>query len=74
MAYINCINKWWFAFFKVLFYFILFDGGFPSTCSVLLFSRLLLCKIIDITCCIAIVLISLKVCLMVFLRYFELFF
>ena len=31
-----------------------------------MFSNLFLCRIIDIACCIAMVLISLKVCLMVF--------
>ena len=31
-----------------------------------LFSSLLLCRIIDIACCIAMILISLKVCLIVF--------
>ena len=47
-------------------YFILFHGGFLSTGSGSFFSSLLLCRIIDIACCIAMVLISLKVCLMIF--------
>ena len=45
---------------------LLFYVGFPSTDSGSLFSSLLLCRIIDIACCIAKVLISLKVCLIVF--------
>ena len=40
--------------------------GYLSTGTDSLFSSLLLCRIIDIACCIAMVLISLKVCLMVF--------
>ena len=48
-------------------YFILFFYvGFLCTSSGLLFSSLLLCRIIDIACCIAMMLISLKVCLIVF--------
>ena len=43
-----------------------FYGRFHSTSSGLLFFNLLLCRIINIACCIAIVLISLKVCLIVF--------
>ena len=43
-----------------------FYVGFLSTGSGSLFSNLLLCRIIDIACCIAMVLISLKVCLIVF--------
>ena len=50
-----------FCFFLILFYV-----GFLSTGSGLLFSSLLLYRIIDIACCIAMVLISLKVCLIVF--------
>ena len=48
------------------FCFILFFVGFLSTSRNSLFSSLLLCRIIDIACCIAMVLISLKVCLIVF--------
>ena len=45
------------------FFFVLisFYVGFLSTDSGSLFSSLLLCRIIDIACCIAMVLISLKV-------------
>ena len=50
-----------FCFVLILFYI-----GFLSTGSLSLFSSLLLCRIIDIACCIAMVLISLKVCLIVF--------
>ena len=48
------------------FVLILFYIGFLSTSSGSLFSSLLLCRIIDIACCIATVLISFKVCLIVF--------
>ena len=48
------------------FVLILFYVGFLSTDSGSLFSSLLLCRILNIACCIAIVLISLKVCLIVF--------
>ena len=61
-----------FQFF--LFVLILFYVRFLSTGSGSLFSSLLLCRIIDIACCIAMVLISLKVCVIVFFWYFELFF
>ena len=44
----------------------MFYVGFLSTGSGSLFSSLLLCRIIDIACCIAMVLVSLKVCLKVF--------
>ena len=50
-----------FCFVLVLFYV-----GFLSTGSDSLFSSLLLCRIVDIACCIAMVLISPKVCLIVF--------
>ena len=40
--------------------------GYLSTDSGSLFLSLLLCRIVDIACCIAMVLISLKVCLMIF--------
>ena len=50
-----------FCFFLILFYV-----GFLSTGSGSLFSSLHLDRIIDIACCIAMVLISLKVCLIVF--------
>ena len=43
----------------------LFYGGFLSIGNGLLFSSFLLCKIIDIACWIAMVLISLKVCLII---------
>ena len=67
VTYINYINKWEFIISKVfVFILILFYVGFPSTGSGSLFSSLLLCRIIDIACCIALVLISLKVCLIVF--------
>ena len=74
MTYVNYINKWKFTISKVYFYFyffcwfvlILFYVKFLSTDSGSLFSNLLLCRIIDIACCIAMVLISLKVCLIVF--------
>ena len=51
-----------------IFYFVLvlFYVGFLSTGSGSLFSSLLLCRIIDIPYCIAMVLISLKVCLIDF--------
>ena len=65
MTCINYINKWKFIIFKV-FVFFLFYVGFLSIGSGSLFSNLLLCRIIDIACCIAIVLILLKVCLIVF--------
>ena len=48
------------------FVLILFHVGFLSTNSGSLFSSLLLCRTIDIAYCIAMVLISLKVCLIVF--------
>ena len=50
-----------FCFVLILFYvgFLFIDNGS-------LFSSLLLCKIINIACCIAVVLISLKVCLVAF--------
>ena len=67
MTCINYINKWEFEISKVfVFILILFYVGFLSTSSGLLFSSLLLCRIIDIVCGIALVLISLKVCLIVF--------
>ena len=44
----------------------MFYVGYLSTGSGSLFSSLLCCRIIDIACCIAMVLISVKVCLMVF--------
>ena len=47
-------------------YFVLFYSRFLSTNSGSLFSSLLLCRIIDIACCIAMVLISLNVCLIIF--------
>ena len=50
-----------FCFILILFYI-----GFLSTGSGSLFSSVLLCRIIDIACCIAMVLISMKVCLIVF--------
>ena len=50
-----------FCFDLVLFYI-----GFLFTDSGSLFSSLLLCRIVDITCCTAMVLISLKVYLIVF--------
>ena len=48
------------------FCFILFYVRFLSIGRGLLFSSLLLCRIIDIACCIDMVLISVKVCLIVF--------
>ena len=54
------------SFVLFFFYFILFHGGFLSTGSGSLFSSFLLCRIIDIACCIAMMLISLKFSLMVF--------
>ena len=48
----------------VLFYCVYV--GYLSTGSGSLLSSFLLCRIIDIACCITMVLISLKVCLMVF--------
>ena len=48
------------------FVLMLFYVGFLSTDSGSLFFSLFLCRIIDIACCIAMVLISLKVCLIVF--------
>ena len=69
MTYVIFINKCDLLIPKfcfVPFYFILFHGGFLSINSSSLFSSLLLCRIIDIACCIAMVLIPLKVCLMVF--------
>ena len=54
-------NFQFFCFVLVLFYV-----GILSTNSGSLFSSLFLCRIIDIACCIAMVLISLKVCLIVF--------
>ena len=51
------------SFFFIL---ILFYIGFLSINSHSFFSSLLLCRIINIACCIAMVLISLKVCLIVF--------
>ena len=48
------------------FVLILFYVGFLSTGSGSLISSLLLCRIIDIAYCIAMVLISLKVCLTIF--------
>ena len=48
------------------FLLILFYVGFLSTGSGSLFSSLLLCRIIGIACCIAMVLISLEDCLIVF--------
>ena len=51
---------------KFCFVLILFYIGFQSIGSGSLFSSLLLCRIINIACCIAMVLISLKVCLIVF--------
>ena len=53
-----------FQFFCIVL--ILFYIGFLFTGSSSLFSSFLLCRIIDIACCIAMVLISLKVCLIVF--------
>ena len=50
-----------FCFVLILFYL-----GFLFADSGSLFSSLLLCRIIDIACCIAMVLISLKDCLIVF--------
>ena len=55
-------------FQRFFFVFIVFYIGYLSTSSGSLFSNLLLCRIIDIVCCIAMVLISLKVCLMVYFR------
>ena len=52
--------------FQSLYCFYCVYVGYLSTSSGSLFSSLLLCRIIDIACCIAMVLISLKVCLMVF--------
>ena len=49
-----------------IFCFVFIYFGFLSTSSGSLFSSLLLCRIIDIACCIAMVLISVKVCLIVF--------
>ena len=66
MTCINYINKWKFVISKVCFVFIVFYVGYLSTGSGSLFSDLLLCRTIDIACCIAMLLISLKVCLMVF--------
>ena len=48
------------------FVLILLYTGFLSIHSGSLFSSLLLCRIIYIACCIAMVLISLKICLIVF--------
>ena len=54
------------SFISKLFVLFLFYVGFLSTSRGSLFSSLLLCRIIDIAYCIAMVLISLKVCLIVF--------
>ena len=53
------------------FVLILFYVGFLSNGSDSLFSSLLLCRIIDIACCIAMVLISLKVCQPIPLRKIQ---
>ena len=52
--------------FQSLYCFYCVYVEYLSTGSGSLFSSLLLCRIIDIAYCIAMVLISLKVCLMVF--------
>ena len=65
MTCVTYINKWKFTISK-LFVLFLFYVGFLSTGRGSLFSSLFLCRIIDIAYCIAIVLISLKVCLIVF--------
>ena len=65
MTCVTYINKWKFAISKKFVLF-LFHVGFLSTSRGSLFSSLLLRRIIDIACCIAMVLISLKVCLIVF--------
>ena len=66
MTRINYTNKWKFVIFKVLFcfYFILCWISISGSGS--LFSSLFFFRIIDIACCITMVLISLKVCLIVF--------
>ena len=53
-------------FQRFSFVLILFYAGFLFTGSGSLYFSLLLCRIIDIACCIAMVLILLKVCLIVF--------
>ena len=65
MTCINYINKWEYIISKIFVLF-LFYVGFLSTSSGSLFSNLLLCRITNIACCIAMMLISLKVCLIVF--------
>ena len=65
MTCVTYINKWKFTISKN-FVLLLFYVGFPSTGRGSLFYSLLLCRIIDIACCNAMVLISLKVCLIVF--------
>ena len=65
MTCVIYINKWKFIISK-FFVLFLFYAGFLSTDKGSLFTILLLCRIIDIACCIAMVLISLKVCLIVF--------
>ena len=65
MTCVNNINKWKFIISRVFILF-LFYGGFLSTDSSSLFFSLLFYRIIYIACCIAMVLISLKVCLIVF--------
>ena len=66
MICINYINNGSLKFPKFCFVFIVFYVGYLSTGSGSFFSSLFLCRIIDIACCIAMVLISLKVCLMIF--------
>ena len=67
MTCVIYINKCKFTISKVfVLFYIMFYVGFLSTRSGSLFSSLLLCGIIDIACCIAMMLISLKVRLIVF--------
>ena len=68
MICINYINKWKFIISRFLFHsnIVLFYGGFLSTDNGSLFFSLLLCRIIDIACCMAMVLISLKICQIIF--------